>query len=53
MIHADGDVYDGDWKDDKADGFGIYTHNNGNRYVGDWKEDKQHGKGVEVWADDS
>ena len=29
LIHADGDVYEGDWKNDKAHGFGIYTHMDG------------------------
>jgi hypothetical protein len=26
LIHADGDVYEGGWKNDKAHGYGIYTH---------------------------
>lgn len=32
--HAEGDVYDGDFKDDKANGYGVYTHVNGSRYEG-------------------
>lgn len=26
LIHADGDIYEGDWVDDKANGNGVYTH---------------------------
>jgi len=40
LIHADGDIYEGDWLDDKAHGFGAYIHTNGARYIGYWKEDK-------------
>lgn len=36
LIHADGDVYEGDWVDDKAHGKGIYIHMDGARYEGDW-----------------
>ena len=39
----DGDVYQGDWKDDKAHGQGFYNHTDGARYEGQWFEDKQHG----------
>ena len=51
LIHADGDVYDGYWKDDKAHGRGIYSHLDGARYEGSWCEDKQHGEGLETWPD--
>lgn len=36
LIHADGDVYEGDWLDDKAHGKGVYKHFDGARYEGDW-----------------
>ena len=26
LIHADGDVYEGDWLNDKAHGKGVYIH---------------------------
>ena len=29
----------GMWKDDKANGYGIYTHLNGSRYEGEWLDD--------------
>lgn len=34
FIHADGDIYEGQWKDDKASGFGLYIHVNGAKYEG-------------------
>lgn len=27
LIHADGDVYEGEWFNDKAHGYGIYLKN--------------------------
>jgi hypothetical protein len=43
----------GEWKDDKANGYGIYTHINGAKYEGNWQNDTQHGYGVESWPDGS
>jgi len=40
LIHADGDVYEGHWVNDKADGHGKYMHLDGATYEGEWKEDK-------------
>ena len=37
--HVDGDVFEGEWQDDKANGFGVYTHMNGAKYEGYWKDD--------------
>jgi hypothetical protein len=28
-VHVDGDVYDGFWANDKANGYGVYKHVNG------------------------
>ena len=36
LIHSDGDVYEGFWKDDKAHGYGVYNHLDGARYEGNW-----------------
>ena len=36
LIHSDGDLYEGQWKDDKADGKGKYIHADGSIYEGDW-----------------
>lgn len=40
LVHSDGDIYEGEWKDDKANGKGSYKHNNGAFYEGEWMEDK-------------
>jgi hypothetical protein len=40
LIHSDGDSYEGEWVDDKAQGKGTYIHVNGARYEGNWKDDK-------------
>ena len=34
LIHADGDVYEGEWKNDKAHGSGVYKHTDGAEYRG-------------------
>lgn len=39
----------GNWENDKANGYGEYTHANGSKYSGDWLDDKQHGIGRETW----
>jgi hypothetical protein len=39
LIHADGDSYDGQWRNDRAHGHGIYFHVDGAKYEGDWVED--------------
>ncbi len=36
LIHSDGDVYEGLWKNDKAHGKGIYMHMDGAKYDGEW-----------------
>jgi hypothetical protein len=38
-VHIDGDVYEGNWVNDKANGFGLYIHVNGARYEGQWRHD--------------
>jgi hypothetical protein len=40
FIHADGDVYEGHWLNDKAQGKGKYQHLDGAMYDEEWKEDK-------------
>jgi len=34
LIHNDGDVYEGEWVNDKAEGRGVYLHSNGAKYDG-------------------
>jgi len=40
LIHSDGDVFIGYWKEDKANGKGKYLHMDGAVYEGDWQDDK-------------
>jgi|TARA_B110000285_G_C15038031_1_gene570380 hypothetical protein len=40
FILADGDIYLGNWADDKAHGVGEYFYAEGATYKGGWNEDK-------------
>ncbi len=51
VIHKNGDMYEGEWKNNKADGYGTFTTTDGQKYTGDWVGDRKHGKGKEVWPD--
>jgi hypothetical protein len=42
--------YEGEWRDDKKHGRGIFTWSDGNTYEGDWVVDKRHGRGIYTWA---
>ena len=44
------DVYEGELKDGKWHGHGVYEWADGGRYEGDWKDGMKHGRGVYVWA---
>jgi len=37
---ADGREYDGDWRDNKMEGKGLFTWKDGRKYIGDYVEDK-------------
>ncbi len=50
MTFANGDVYEGDFKDDKRHGKGKYTFASGNVYEGDFIDGKFHGKGKYTFA---
>ena len=51
MIYANGDVYNGEYKDDKSHGFGQYNHFYGGIYKGNWLENKKNGQGKETLPD--
>ena len=42
---ADGRKYEGEYYNDKKDGFGVWTWADGRKYVGYWKDGKRHGIG--------
>ncbi len=47
---ANGDRYEGEWKDGKRDGQGTYYFANGNRYEGEWKDNNRNGQGTYYFA---
>ena len=50
LFYAGGDVYKGDWINDKMGGDGIYLSETNNiRYEGGFKDDHYHGFGKEIW----
>ena len=53
QTRVDGDVYDGEWKEDKLEGKGKYTRASGENYEGGWKNNKKEGKGKYTYAPDN
>ena len=39
LIHPTGDMYEGDWQGDKANGSGTFSNLEGYTYQGDWVDD--------------
>ena len=50
---ADGRKYDGDYINDRKEGFGSYIWADGRRYEGQWANGKQHGRGKYFGIDGS
>jgi hypothetical protein len=48
-IYADGSRYEGEWKNMKKHGKGMYQYANGDKYIGDWIDDRRTGQGVFTW----
>lgn len=48
---SDGRKYEGEWKNNKMEGYGIFTWPDGRRYEGEYIDDKKEGKGVFYWPD--
>lgn len=51
ITFADGDTYNGEFKDDLRNGYGVFIGKNGDKYEGYYKDGKQNGKGKEIFAD--
>ena len=48
-----GRKYDGEFKDGKRHGHGVYTGANGDKYDGEWKDGKWHGHGIKIYKDEA
>lgn len=48
--YGDGDIYKGEWKNNKAEGTGTLTYKSGNVYVGEWKNGMATGNGTLTFA---
>ena len=46
-----GNVYDGQWKEDRREGTGTQRDMDGSVYAGQWLSNKKHGKGKSTRAD--
>lgn len=45
LVCADGNMYEGEWKDDCKEGKGVFVSTNGDKYEGDWVNNEKSGKG--------
>lgn len=45
QVWGDGSMYEGMWKNDKANGWGRLIHATGDTYEGEWLNDMAHGLG--------
>ena len=48
--YTNGDIYEGDWVNDKRHGRGKMIYKTGDIYEGNWVNDKRHGKGEIIYA---
>jgi hypothetical protein len=58
MTYLDGRRYEGEYKDNNREGYGVMTYpdrgmyQEGSRYVGEWKNGRRDGQGVMTYLDD-
>jgi hypothetical protein len=50
---ANCNMYDGDYQNDKKNGYGLFTWESGNIYKGNYKDDERDGYGEMNWTDGS
>lgn len=53
LTYANGDTYEGEWRNDSACGYGVLIYANGCRYEGGWLDDRRHGQGTLYLPDGS
>ncbi len=46
MKYSNGDIYNGNWSKDKAQGYGEIKFANNSKYEGQWEEGKINGQGT-------
>jgi hypothetical protein len=51
--YPDGAKYDGEWKDNKRHGHGVWMRPDGTKYVGEWVNDQPEGEGTLINPDQS
>jgi hypothetical protein len=51
MKYSNGNIYTGDWIQDRFDGNGEYIWADGRRFIGSFKADKIDGMGTGIWPD--
>lgn len=50
MLYANGNVYEGEWKNNLKNGQGKQSYKDGSSYEGEWKDNKIEGYGTIIWA---
>ena len=50
VTYTDGSRYEGEVRNGKRHGRGVYVWSDGTRYEGDWRDGHKHGQGTYTWA---
>lgn len=48
IVGPDGAKYEGEWKNNKANGRGKFWHVDGDYFEGEWRDDKANGQGMYI-----
>ena len=52
QYYNDGDIYEGDWRNNNREGKGIYYYTIGDRNEGEFRNDNREGKGIYYYTND-